>query len=205
MLGTMTRKIKKLAQFVLWVFLLWASGLVLFTTSVVLHKPHDPHKTSDAIVVLTGGFERIETGLELFAAGKAMHLFITGVHPRVKMDKIINKWKGETALPPCCITLGYAARTTVQNGAETRAWLEAEHYSSIRLVTADFHMNRALIELRHALPGIEIIPHPVSQPDATPEKLWFWLVSAIEYHKTLVRWPVLMFSPRPVLHTHEHD
>ena len=184
--------------------MVWAIGLVLFITIILIISPQDTDKTTDAIIVLTGGGERIETGLQLFAAGKATHLFISGVHPGVTMKDIKSKWRNDVALPPCCLTLGYDARSTQQNAQETKAWIEENHYSSIRLVTADFHMNRSLIEFKHALPDIEIIPHPITQPDATPDKLWFWVISVIEYHKTLIRWGSLIFSPSASMTGHNH-
>jgi uncharacterized SAM-binding protein YcdF (DUF218 family) len=195
----MPKAVKKAATFLLYAVLIWLAGFVLFVASIFLSKPQDEDKITDAIVVLTGGDTRVDSGLELFAAGRAEHLFITGVHPDVQRHEIEALWKGETALPPCCITLGYKARTTTQNAQEVREWLEDRGYDSIRLVTADFHMNRSLIEFRHSMPDIEIIAHPIRQrgPAHAP-KHWFWAMTVLEYNKTLVRWLSLIASPRPI-------
>ncbi|MCB1531446.1 MAG: YdcF family protein [Alphaproteobacteria bacterium] len=199
----MIRTLKSLGKIILWAFVVWVAGLILFYAQIFLQKPQKTSVTSDAIVVLTGGKNRIEEGLSLFAQGKATHLFISGVHPDAAMRDITAKWSGETALPPCCITLGYEATTTHQNAQETKHWLEEKGYSSIRLVTSDFHMNRSLIEFREAMPDLKIIPHPVRQSDARPSDLWFWIVSFKEYNKTLVRWAMIALIPQKNDTTHE--
>lgn len=196
--------LKKLIRFALFAFLIWLGGLVLFFVTIFLQSPQDIDHSTDAIVVLTGGQSRVGTGLDLFASGKASDLFISGVHKDVSMADITREYAGDVALPPCCITLGYEATTTQQNAQEAREWLETKNYHSIRLVTSDFHMTRSLIELKHALPGVAIIPHPVKQPDIRPKDLYFWIVSLGEYNKTLVRFAFLLFSPRPDITPHNN-
>lgn len=191
----MGKKIKTITKFGLRALLVWSVGLLVFYGQIFLQTPSNIDEKTDAIVVLTGGKSRIEKGLELFANGQAPHLFISGVHPSVHMRDITAKWKSPTAMPDCCITLGYEATTTKQNAEEVKAWLKGKPYSSIRLVTSDYHINRALIELKNALPDLEIIPHPIEQPGARPSDLWFWIVSFKEYNKTLVRWGTIVLLP----------
>lgn len=187
--------IKNILKLLALCVLIWLVGLLLFMGQIFMQGPYQPDSTSDAIVVLTGGTDRIEHALGLFAKGKAAHLFISGVHPDVSMRDITNKWSGDVALPPCCITLGYEATTTQQNAKEVHEWIMHEGYSSIRLVTSNFHMNRSMIELRHVMPDIEIIPHPIIQSNARAADLWFWIVSFKEYNKIIVRWATLILMP----------
>lgn len=174
--------------------LIWAVGFALFVASIYFAKPQQPNTKTDAIIVLTGGEKRIETGLSLFADNMAPDLFITGVYPSVKKKDIVKQWTGEKPLPVCCITLGHAATTTVQNAHEAQEWAEEHNIKSIRLVTSDFHINRAMIEFRNEMPDMDIIPHPFKQENATPDKLWFWIISLSEYNKTLIRWAQMMLS-----------
>lgn len=174
---------------------LWAAGFLYFSAHALSIQPQNIEKTTDAVIVLTGGKQRIETGLELFANGRTRHLFITGVHPEVSRKEILDMWAGETSLPPCCITLGYKARTTIQNAQETKDWMEDYNYSSIRLVTSNYHMPRALLELRHTLPDVEFISHPVNQPDINASTQYFWHLLFTEYHKTLFRRISLTLMP----------
>lgn len=165
---------------------LWALGYALFTGSVLLLKPARAAEKADAIVVLTGGATRVETGLQLFSEGRAGQLFISGVHPGVSHNNITDLWRG-VALPDCCITLDHRATTTLQNAAQTAEWAQAKDIRSLVLVTANYHMNRAVLEFTHVLPGVKIIMHPVVQPDVVPERRRFWILTITEYHKTMFR------------------
>ena len=175
---------------------IWLCGYFIFLSYVLLSKPQTNNNKADAIIVLTGGNQRIESGLELFARGDSDHLMITGVHPNATKFDIVKRWSRRSpALPDCCVTLGYKATTTVENALETRDFLKAHGYDSIKLVTADYHMPRAHIEFSHALPDVQIITHPIVQPDTTPKQKWFWIITFIEYHKTLMRGMILLTTP----------
>ncbi len=176
------------------IVVLWMAGFLAFSIVAVTASPQGDDETTDAIVVLTGGKERVEEGLKLFAKGRASHLFISGVHEDVKKAEILSLWNGDSSLPPCCVTLGYKATTTVQNAEETREWIAEEEYTSIRLVTGNYHMPRAKTELAHALPGIDIFEHPLKQPDLDYLSVRFAKLIFSEYHKWLYRKVVLLFS-----------
>lgn len=190
---------KKAALGALFVLTMWFFGFVLFTASALLAQPQGENETTDAIIVLTGGKNRVQEGLSLFAAGRASHLFISGVFEDVQKSEILALWDGDHALPPCCITLGYDSTTTIQNAQETRDWIEKEDYSSIRVVTGNYHMPRAMLELEHALPGIDIYEHPVKQPNLSVFTLRLWELLFLEYHKSIYRRFLLVFIPRKPL------
>lgn len=175
----------------------WGMGFCVFAFTSLTRSAQALDQTSDAVVVLTGGKTRISSALDLFASGRAPHLFISGVHKDVKRSELLAQWQGNGSLPPCCIELGYEATTTVQNAEETYGWLRDKDFHSIRLVTGNYHMNRALMELQHTLPGIEIYPHPVQEPDLSPKNQHFWELLFSEYHKTLYRSLNLTFTMRP--------
>ncbi|WP_270938745.1 ElyC/SanA/YdcF family protein, partial [Falsiroseomonas oryzae] len=59
------------------------------------------------------------------------------------------------------VTLGHAAATTIGNAAETAAWARANGLRSLRVVTAGYHMPRALLEFGRAMPAVELVAHPV--------------------------------------------
>lgn len=192
----MTRHIKTSSKLAFALLLLWCAGYGFFCYSILHLKPTRPQETSDAIIVLTGGNHRIATALELFASGRATHLFISGANPQVTTDEIKALWKGPTALPPCCITLGKKSTTTIENAQEVREWMKEKKYSSVRLVTSGYHMPRALLELHHALPDVTILPNPVEQPDYTIEDKKFWVISFSEYNKMIWRAMVLTVMPK---------
>jgi len=148
----------------------WSLGLVQFTTTIPKEISNDLART-DAIVVLTGGSERITTGVYLLANGLADKLFISGVGAPVSpLDLISEEFKSPDVIA-AKITLGKMAEDTPGNALETRQWVTSEKISSIRVVTAAYHMPRSLRELEYAMPEIMIIPHPVF-PIQVKEKWW---------------------------------
>jgi len=191
--------LKKISLGVCGVFALWILGFAGFSLTAITAKPQGVNETTDAIVVLTGGKNRIQEGLTLFAKGRASHLFISGVFKDVKKHEILSLWDGDHALPPCCVTLGYNATTTAQNAQETRDWITGTDYSSIRLITGNYHITRSHMELKHALPGIDIYLHPVKQSDLSLTSRYLWELLFSEYHKSLYRFVPLLLTPSPSL------
>src|SRR5260370_12195306 len=76
------RALRRLGLLALAIFVLWFGGLAYFVASSLSIRG-DPSTPTDAIVVLTGGRLRLETGLPLLAAGRAKKLFVSGVNQRV--------------------------------------------------------------------------------------------------------------------------
>ena len=176
------------------VAVIWGAGLVWFAETI----PRDPpvagspeaERHTDAIVVLTGGSERLVVGLALLAAGRADKLFISGVYHSVDIRSLLRITRQKTTDKGCCIVLGYAADNTVGNAAETAAWMRAEHFTSLRLVTANYHLRRSLLEFRQVLPEAVIIPHPVAPANVRVADWWMWRNTTgliiVEYDKYLV-------------------
>lgn len=130
--------------------LVWALGFVWFAAA--LPQPAPPSRT-DAIVVPTGSGGRIDRGLELLSLGLAPQLLVSGVDPQVRPGEFQAEYSVPDRLMDCCITLGFAALDTRGNAQETAQWVAERGHSSIRLVTADWHMRRAALELAAQMPG----------------------------------------------------
>jgi uncharacterized SAM-binding protein YcdF (DUF218 family) len=62
------------------------------------------------------------------------------------------------------VTLGRAAASTHGNATETADWARTHAVRSLIVVTAGYHMPRALAELGRALPGVPLYPVPVQPP-----------------------------------------
>lgn len=157
------------------VFGAWLSGFFLFTAEVrdLNEPPIDASLApTDAIVVLTGGSDRIATGLSLLAAGKAQKLFISGVHPGLSLNHVLARQNIARELRDCCIVLGHAADNTIGNAIETQVWMEREGLHSLRLVTANYHMPRSLLIFRAQLPQTTIIPHTVAPESVRMDDWW---------------------------------
>lgn len=146
--------------------------------------------STDAIVVLTGGSERLEEGLNLLSERKAKKLFISGVYRGVEVSRLLALFQGNPNELICCVKLGYTAASTRGNAAETKDWLENEGYKSLRLVTASYHMPRSIKEFHYKMPNIMVIPHPVFPKKFKRDDWWRWPGTAnlilTEYFKYII-------------------
>lgn len=196
----MARPLHRLRWLALALIVLWLGGLGWFVTSSLLLRG-DPSTPTDAIVVLTGGRLRLETGLVLFAAGGAKKLFISGVNQRVDRTELLRPFGPAADRAACCIVLGHAADNTLGNAQETAAWMGQEDYRSLRLVTSWYHMQRSLLEFGRAMPDIAIVAHPVFAQRLEPERWWSWYGAAEliigEYHKYMATWLRQALTPAP--------
>jgi uncharacterized SAM-binding protein YcdF (DUF218 family) len=154
---------------------LWLLGLALFVEHIrsldAATLDADP-APADAIVALTGGSERLHTGLELLNEGKGKKLFISGVHPGLSLEKILGGQTVAANLRDCCIVLGHTAESTEGNAEETQNWLAIEGYTSLRLVTANYHMPRSLLLFHALMPEMKIIPHPIAPESVLLDAWW---------------------------------
>lgn len=160
------------------VAILWLLGFAVFM--LALPRPLDGVRT-DAIVVPTGGAGRIDRGLALMRAHAARRMLVTGVAPQIDADELASAYRGFPALFACCVDLGHDAVDTRSNAAETVRWVRLHHYRSIRLVTSDWHLPRARLELVNALGGeISVVG------DGVPGTPRFGVLIA-EYNKLILR------------------
>src|ERR1700682_6462202 len=111
----------RLALFGLWLarltaaaILLWLGGFGWFVASSYLMRP-DPSSTTDAIVVLTGGRQRLETGLALLPAGKGKKLLLSGVNHRGEPEELLRSLGPLPENAACCIVIGHTADNTFGN------------------------------------------------------------------------------------------
>jgi uncharacterized SAM-binding protein YcdF (DUF218 family) len=184
------RLLPRLVTILLIGFLAWLGGLVYFAT-LIPDKGDNVDVATDAVVVLTGGSDRLREGLRLLADGKAKQLLISGVHREATLDDLLKIGEPPANLSPqaiqCCITIGYQAGNTFGNATEAAAWAAANGVRSLRLVTADYHMPRSLLEFSLAMPDVRILPHPVFPEVVKRDEWWLWPGSASlvvsEYHK----------------------
>ncbi|MGH6879808.1 YdcF family protein [Hypericibacter sp.] len=189
------RWVRRLVLLFLMFGLIWVIGLVAFVTRIPRGGDVDT-TTTDAAVVLTGGSERLEAGLELLANGHAKKLLISGVNKDVDLATLLGslepaeipKLSPETIA--CCIALGYSAEDTRGNAVETADWMRQQKFKSIRLITAAYHMPRSMLEFHRAMPGVQVLPYPVFPRQVRQEGWWRWPgttnLLVREYNKYLV-------------------
>ena len=171
--------------------LLWASGLFAFGARVAHSTPAPDPGRAQGIVVLTGGPRRLEAAVELLQDRRARRLLISGVYRKATREQIRQAARAVSGpIYDCCVDLGFEAVDTVGNARETAEWARAHGYDRLIVVTADYHMPRALLEIRGAMPGVRLTPYPVATPDLDAHRWWrnrkTFRLMAMEYSKYLV-------------------
>jgi len=156
------------------VALIWASGLFAFAERVRRSTPAPEPAAADGIVALTGAGsnERIAAGMRLLEAGRADRMLISGVNREASREDIRNVSRAVRLLYDCCVDLGFEAADTFGNARETAEWVRARRYDSLIVVTADYHMPRAMLELGSALPQTTLTAYPVATPSLDAERWW---------------------------------
>lgn len=159
--------------------ILWTLGFAAFM--LLIAKPLDEGVRTDAIVVPTGGAGRIDRGLKLLKDGHARRMLVTGVGAGVRPVDLARHYRMSTAAFAKSIDLGTDAVDTRSNAEETARWVRERGYRSVRLVTSDWHMARAKMELSAALgPDVALVGDGVP----TEQRLG-QLIN--EYNKLLLR------------------
>jgi uncharacterized SAM-binding protein YcdF (DUF218 family) len=131
-----------------------------------------PPRIADGIVVLTGGSSRVSDAMELLAGGYGKRLLISGVHPTNAASDISRSLPDNQSLLRCCVDLDRSAVNTRSNAAETRRWARERGFKSLIVVTSNYHMPRAIVELSHAMPDIALIPFAVVGEKWRDEPWW---------------------------------
>jgi len=173
----------------------WSAGFLVFVNAVSSYQEPlspDSFEQADAAVVLTGGSERLMTGLRILQAGKVKKLFVSGVYPSVKLSTIEGYKDVGPDVQQCCIQLGHEAGNTAGNADEVEAYMRREGFASMTLVTANYHMPRSLLLFSQRMPDIKLVPYPVV-PETVDLRTWWRKTGtasllAFEYCKYLYAW-----------------
>jgi uncharacterized SAM-binding protein YcdF (DUF218 family) len=161
------------AAVLLLVVLIWGAGLLAFGDRIARSTPPAEPPVADGVVALTGASDaRITAAMKLLETGKAERMLISGVNPQASRADIRGVAKATRRLYDCCVDLGFQALDTVGNARETAAWARRRHYESLIVVTSDFHMPRAMLELRAALPEVNFTPYPVRSAEFNARRWW---------------------------------
>ncbi len=146
-------------------------GFLWFADSVASMRPPSGTK-ADAIIVLTGGYLRIDQAVGLLRDGVGKRLLISGVNPATSRAQIRKMTQSSSDLFACCVDMGYQAVDTIGNANEASKWIKDRGYTSVVIVTNNYHMHRSLHELRSTSPDTNFIAYPVINSDLARTN-WF--------------------------------
>lgn len=132
----------------------------------------DPPLNAQAVTALTGGSDnRIITAIQL-ADSLDLPLLISGVNIDTTPADIARVTNTPLDRIECCVTLGRAAATTEGNGMEVADWARRNKVTRLIVVTSEYHMDRALFELKRSMPEGIFIPHAVMTTKVPPGE-WY--------------------------------
>ena len=187
--------------------LIWAAGLFAFAGRVQQSTPAPDPEAADGIVALTGAnsIERISAAMDLLQDGMGRRLLISGVNRNASREDIRNVSKAAPRLYDCCVDLGFTAADTVGNARETADWARSMRFHSLIIVTADYHMPRAMLELRAVMrePEFHLQAYAAPTPSLKARRWWrsprnarLLVVEYCKYLAILGREAVLGLGPR---------
>ena len=168
----------------------WCLGFVYFAHYINSYEIDKTTKT-DAIIVLTGGRNRILEGIQLLNENLADKLFISGVPENITISQIENQAKIK-ADDESKIELGRKAKNTIENAIEAEEWIKKNNIKSIRLVTSSYHIPRSLQEFIIYVTkenDLKVILNPIYSPNVNIKwwKSWgTFRLLVMEYNKFLV-------------------
>lgn len=180
---------RKLLYIFFFLVMVWFGGFIAFDHAIN-NITDDKNTKTEAIVVLTGGRNRIAEAVKLLNNAMAEKLFISGVFRGISLKQLENRQdiKVTTSRE---ITLDEKSTNTVENAIEANAWIKQNQINQIRLVTSNYHLPRSLIEFKLQNRDLVIVPHPVYS-DKVARQWWksphsFGLL-LLEYNKFLFVW-----------------
>jgi uncharacterized SAM-binding protein YcdF (DUF218 family) len=165
---------------------IWLSGLAAFADRIARLTPAATPSQADGIVALTGRSDlRLKGASDLLVAGKARRMLISGVNRQVRRADLLALTRAPKTIFDCCVDLGFTAEDTLGNAREAADWAHGMRFRSLILVTADYHMPRALLELRASAPDLSVQAYPLATPELDVRR---WPSSAMGARRMMVEY-----------------
>ena len=179
-----------------WILSLFA---LLFLPPAVPHllslrEPMPPAGPADAIFVLTGGEGRIQEGYRAWSGGAARELYILGAGRRVPIARIVPEASGISAEALSRVHVEGWSENTLENAFSAKSAVREGGYSSVILVTSDYHIPRAVLAFRKVLPKNVSLSAIRVGPEGGRGASWRWarrhFIEGWKYwgYRILLRW-----------------
>jgi len=161
--------------------------VILFALLFLAAAPAAPHffglklpgplsDSTDAVVVLAGGRGRIAEGYNAWRAGAGHDLCILGAGKGASIAQILPGSDALSDEERSRIHIEGWSKNTLENAFSARSVSEDRKYSSIILVTSDYHIPRSYFLFRNILPpGIDISVLRVRSDISSPGMAWRWV------------------------------
>ena len=159
-----------------------------------LRDPGPPAPPADAIFVLSGGEGRIQEGYRAWYAGAARELFILGAGRKVHITRIVPEGSRIPAEALSRVHVEGWSENTLENAFSAKSAVGEGKYSSVILVTSDYHIPRAYLAFRKVLPKEVSLSAIRVRPEGGAGASWRWarrhFVEGWKYwgYRILLRW-----------------
>ena len=141
---------------------------------LTLRNPGPPTRPADAIFVLTGGEGRIQEGFRAWSGGAARELYILGAGGMVPVTRIVPEASRLPAEALSRVHVEAWSGNTLENAFSAKSAVGEGKYTSVILVTSDYHIPRANLAFRKVLPkGLSLSAIRV-RPEGGPGASWRW-------------------------------
>jgi len=153
--------------------------LLLFLPPAIPHllssrDPAPPSRPADAIFVLTGGEGRIPEGYRAWSGGAARELYILGAGRGVPISRVVPEGSRIPAEALSRVHVEGWSENTLENAFSAKSAVGEGKYSSVILVTSDYHVPRAVLAFRTVLPaGVSLSAIRV-RPEGGAGATWRW-------------------------------
>jgi uncharacterized SAM-binding protein YcdF (DUF218 family) len=139
-----------------------------------LRHPGPPARSADAIFVLTGGEGRIQEGYRAWSGGAARELYILGAGRRVPVTQIVPETSRIPAEALSRVHVEGWSENTLENAFSAKSAVVEGKYTSVILVTSDYHVPRAYLAFRKVLPKEVSLSAIRVRPEGGPGAYWRW-------------------------------
>ncbi|MDR2933951.1 MAG: YdcF family protein [Rickettsiales bacterium] len=186
----------KVSFILFWIFLfIYIIGFIFFIDFLPAYQTNksdnaNTGKKNDAIVVLTGGSERIPEGLKMLENNYADLLFISGLYTEKSLEHYKKNLSQFEKISEDKIHFDTVARTTIENAEQVRNWAVEHGVKSIYLTTSYYHIPRAKYLIQKFTPDLKIVSHPVFplsyDNGGTLESMRIFSLVFFEYNKYIL-------------------
>ena len=156
--------------------------------------PGLPTRPADAIFVLTGGEGRIQEGFRAWSGGAARELYILGAGRRVPVTRIVPEASQFPAKELSRVHVEGWSENTLENAFSAKNAVGEGKFSSVILVTSDYHIPRAVLVFRKVLPKDVSLSAIRVRPEGGAGASWRWarrhFIEGWKYwgYRILLRW-----------------
>lgn len=145
---------------------------LLFSAGRFLSLSQTPRQ-ADAIIVLSGGWGRVEKGAELYSQHYAPHLLLSNASESGAYRKDMQDTALSLGIPQDAILTENEALSTYQNAELTLNIMKQHGFTSAIVVSSDFHMRRVkfLFDKEYRRTGIKLT---YIGTDSGYKAKWWW-------------------------------